>query len=104
MKKYDPEFSWDAESGTAICILTDEKGRTFIGEATCHPNDEDMMSERTGCELAFRRAKLQYLRTVRDAEIKPALFALEHLYASMVHSTHFEAKSYESRTIRKHIR
>lgn len=103
MKKYKPEFSWDAESGSAICILTDEKGRTFIGEATCHPNDEDMMSERTGCELAFRRAKLQYLRTVRDAEIKPALAALEHLYASMVHSTNFEAKSYEARTIRKHI-
>ena len=62
-----------------------------------------MISERTGCELAFRRAKLQYLRAVRDAEIKPALSALEHLYGSMVHSTKFEANSYEARTIRKHI-
>ena len=62
-----------------------------------------MASERTGCELAFRRAKLEYFRTIRDAELKPALAALEHLYASMVHSTHFEANSYEARTIRKHI-
>ena len=102
--KYQPEFSWDEATGEAVCILVDDKNRTFIGQAYCHPNDIDMMSERTGCELAFRRAKLQYLRTVRDAEIKPALEALEHLYACMVHSTHFEANSYEARTIRKHIR
>lgn len=100
---YTPEFNWNAEAGAATCILTDNKGRIFIGEATCHPNDIDMVSERTGCELAFRRAKLQYLRTIRDAEIKPALQALKHLYACMTHSTHFEANSYEARTIRKHI-
>lgn len=103
MRKYEPKFSWHPDTGTAICVLTDDKNRTFVGEAMCHPNDEDMMSERTGCELAFRRAKLEYLRTVRDAELKPALAALEHLYACMVHSTHFEANSYEARTIRKHI-
>ena len=101
--KYKPEFSWHPDSGTAICILTDDKNRTFVGEAMCHPNDTDMLSERTGCELAFRRAKLEYLRTIRDAELKPALAALEHLYGCMAHSTHFEADSYEARTIRKHI-
>ena len=69
----------------------------------CHPNDIDMVSERTGCEIAFRRAKIEYLRTVRDAEIKPALQALQHLYGCMVHSTNFSANSYEARTIRKHI-
>lgn len=101
--KYQPEFSWDEMTGEATCILTDDKNRVFTGTAQCHPNDYDMASERTGCELAFRRAKLEYLRTVRDAEIKPALAALEHLYACMVHSTHFEANSYEARMIRKHI-
>lgn len=101
--KYQPEFSWDEMTGEATCILTDDKNRVYVGTAQCHPNDYDMASERTGCELAFRRAKLEYLRTVRDAEIKPALAALEHLYACMVHSTHFEANSYEARTIRKHI-
>ena len=104
MSKYKPEFTWDDENKIAVCILTDDKNRTFIGEATCHTNDMDFASERTGCELAFRRAKLQYLRTVRDADLKPALGALEHLYASMVHSTHFDANSYEAKTIRKHIR
>lgn len=58
MKKYTPEFTWDEESGSAICIIKDEKNRVFIGEAICHPDDQDMISERTGCELAFRRAKL----------------------------------------------
>ena len=103
MSKYTPEFTWDEESKTAVCILKDDKNRVFVGEATCHENDYDMASERTGCELAFRRAKLQYFRTVRDADIKPALAALEHLYACMTHSTHFNAKSYEARFIRKNI-
>lgn len=101
--KYQPEFTWDEENKTATCVLTDDSGRIFIGEATCHPTDYDMSSERTGCELAFHRAKIQYLRAVRDNELKPALKALKHLYGSMTHSTHFEAKSYEARTMRKHI-
>ena len=100
---YTPDFSWHPESGTAICVLKDYKGRTFVGEAMCHPDDLDMKSERTGCELAFRRAKLEYLRTVRDTELKPALKALKHLYGCMTHSTNFNANSYEARTIRKHI-
>ena len=101
--KREPEFSWDEESGCAVCILVDEKNRVFVGEATCHEQDSDMKSERTGCELAFRRAKLQYLRAVRDYDIKPALAALQHLYGCMTHSTHFEANSYEARTVRRHI-
>ena len=101
--KYQPEFTWNEMTGESTCVLTDDKNRVFVGTAQCHPNDYDMASERTGCELAFRRAKLEYFRTIRDAELKPALAALEHLYASMVHSTHFEANSYEARTIRKHI-
>ena len=101
--KYKPEFTWNETTGESTCILTDNKNRVFVGTAQCHPNDYDMVSERTGCELAFRRAKLEYVRTIRDAEIKPGLAVLEHLYASMIHSTHFEANSYEARTIRKHI-
>ena len=104
MNTRQPDFSWDEENKIATCILTDEKGRIFVGESTCHPEDYDMASERTGCELAYRRAKIEHLRTVRDADIKPALAALRHLYACMVHSTHFEANSYEAKTIRKHIR
>ena len=104
MKKYKPEFTWDEESRSAICIIKDEKDRVFIGEATCHPDDQDMMSERTGCELAFRRAKLQYLRAVRDAELKPALAALKQLYYSMKHSSNFDEFSYENRMLQRQIR
>ena len=103
MKYKEPNFSWDEASGVATCVLTDDKGRVFVGEATCHPGDSDMISERTGCELAFRRAKIEYFRAVRDADLKPALAALQHLYGCMAHSTKFSANSYEARTIRKHI-
>ena len=63
-----------------------------------------MMSERTGCELAFRRAKLQYYRTVRDAELRPALGALKQLYYSMKHSSNFNEKSYENKMLQRQIR
>lgn len=100
----EPEFSWDPEEGVAICVLEDEKGRISIGQAECHEEDSDMMSEKTGCEIAFRRARMEQIRTIRDCDIKPALAALKQLYYSMKHSSQFNPKSYENRTLQRHIR
>lgn len=63
-----------------------------------------MKSERTGCELAFRRAKLQYLRTIRDADLKPGLAALKQLYYTMKHSSKFNEFSYENKMLQRQIR
>lgn len=63
--KREPAFSWDPETGSALCLLFN-KNDTYIGTAFCSPEDKDMMSEKTGCEIAYHRALIAALRARRD--------------------------------------
>lgn len=101
--KQKPIFNWDPEEGVASCIIK-YKNQTFCGVAMCHEEDKDMMSEKTGMEIAYRRVTIDYLKYVRDMELKPALKALKQLYYTMKHSTHFNPKSYENSKLQRHIR
>lgn len=100
--KHEPIFSWDEEQGLASCILTDGK-QVYTGIAQCHPEDVDMMSEKTGCEIAFKRAKIEALRALRD-ELKISLSTLKQLYHSMNISHRFNEKSYENKMLQRQIR
>ena len=100
--KNAPIFNWDAEASIASCILSDGE-KIFTGFAQCHPDDMDMSSEKTGCEIALRRAKINALRGYRD-ELKIKLSALNQLYYSMNTSKHFNAKSYENKMLQRQIR
>lgn len=102
MKK-EPIFSWDEEYGIASCII-EGNNQVFIGTAACHPEDKDMQSEKTGCEIAYRRAVIQALKYYRDSEVKPALAALKQLYYSMNRSKYFNPKSYENRMLQRQIK
>lgn len=99
-----PEFYWDEEARIAQCEIQDEKGRCFIGTATCHEEDLDMMNKMTGYEIAYRRAKIESIVGIRDLDIKPALAVLKQHYYSMAHSSQFNPKSYEAKMLFKHIR
>ena len=101
--KNEPRFIWDEEDGVATCILTDGKNQ-FVGEAICHDQDGDMKSEKTGCEIAAKRALIQYLTHIRDNELTPRLKALNQLYYNMKHSNHFNEKSYENKMLQRQIR
>lgn len=96
-----PNFVWDEHSGTAICALYDKQtSKTYVGTATCHPEDKDFMSEKTGCEIAFRRAKIAFLRGLRD-EQKCQYQALNHVYHTMNRSKYFNPKSYENKMLQR---
>ena len=97
-----PIFNWDAESGIASCILSNGE-KVFTGFAHCHPDDVDMKGEKTGCEIALRRAKINALRGYRD-ELKTKLAALNQLYYSMNTSKRFNEKSYENKMLQRQIR
>ena len=97
-------FDWDPESHSALCVIEDDKGRAFSGTATCHESDYDFESEKTGCEIAFRRAKIAMLQAVRDQDLLPGLRALNQLYYSMKHSNNFNPKSYENCMLQRQIR
>lgn len=100
--KHEPIFSWDEETGMASCILTDGQ-KYYTGFAQCHPEDTDMKGEKTGCEIALKRAKINALRGYRD-ELKTKNAALKQLYFSMNNSKHFNEKSYENRMLQRQIR
>ena len=99
--KYEPQFAWDETAGIASCILTD--GNIFFcGTASCHSDDADMMSEKTGCEIAYRRAKIESFKYYRNT-LKQQLKALNQLYYSMNQSQKFNPKSYENRMLQRQI-
>ena len=99
----EPHFEWDENLGQATCIIEDSQQRVFFGLATCHGNDMDMKSRRTGEEIAFRRARMDYLRQQRD-DILLELKALKQLYYSMNQSKRFNPKSYENTMLQRQIR
>ena len=98
------QCDWDEEEKIAHCWIKGSNGRLFYGEATCHPDDYDMVSKITGQEIAFRRAKMEMLRDQRDNDIKPRLAALKHLYGCMSHSSNFNPESYENTMLQRQIR
>lgn len=100
--KHEPIFNWDEETGIASCILSDGE-KVYTGLAQCHPDDEDMKGQKTGCEIAFRRAKINALRGYRD-ELKTQLKALNQLFYSINKSKKFNSKSYENRMLQRQIR
>ena len=100
--KNQPIFNWDEEAGVASCIFSDGE-KVYTGFAQCHPDDMDMSSEKTGCEIALRRAKINALRGYRD-ELKTALKTLNQLYYSMNKSKRFNEKSYENKMLQRQIR
>ena len=98
MKINKPKFEWCKEDRQAICTLYTDHGE-FKGVASCHPDDEDMMSEKVGFEIALNRAIIKSLVFERENRIKPSLKALKQLYYSMKHSKNFNKKSYEAKML-----
>lgn len=99
----EPHFEWDENMGQATCIIEDSQQRVYFGMATCHGDDADMKSRRTGEEIAFRRARMDYLRQMRDDTLLE-LKALNQLYYSMNTSKRFNPKSYENIMLQRQIR
>lgn len=100
--KHQPEFIWDDLNKVALCVIYDGQN-TYYGQARCHEKDMDMCSEKTGCEIAFRRARIKYLQYYRDT-LKTQIKALNQLYYSMKHSKKFNPKSYENKMLQRQIR
>lgn len=96
-------FDWDDKNGIATCILTDKNNHTFYGEAHCHPKDQDMMSEKTGYAIAFRRAYIKTLCYYRDTECKPNLKALKQFFNSINQSKDYDENNYIVKRLLKHI-
>ena len=99
----EPICKWDADSGTAYCTIFDADGHAHEGKAVCAADDADMMNEKTGMEIAYRRAEIKAYKAYKY-KIKNKLEALNQLYYSMKHSKKFNPKSYENIMLQRQIR
>ena len=104
-KRIQVDYNWDAETGKATVTIIDHSINVkYIGEAVCHPADEDMCSERTGLMLASYRAEKKALQGIRTNTLRPQLAVLKQLYYSMNQSKEFNEKSYENQMLQSQIR
>lgn len=90
----DIEFIFDEENGTTVCKMTYDN-KEFITTAICAPEDMDMMSKKTGEEIAFHRACVEVMK-YEKLRLKHEYDGLRSLYYSMKHSKKFNPKSYEA--------
>ncbi len=87
------------EDGLTVCVQK-IKGKSYIGNAQCHPNDE--YSERVGRRLAQDRASIEYLCEKRD-ELVCQLKSLKHLLSIYDQSTKVDKNSYEYKMLLRQI-
>ena len=70
------KYDWYEDTSCARCTIY-YNNEEFIGNAFCHPDDEDMCSKLVGQTIAEFRALIEVLKYKRDCETIPALKALK---------------------------
>ena len=97
----DMELTFNPEDGKTTCVLNYDN-KQFFGYATCANDDMDMVSKKTGEEIAIQRAKiavLQYEKNMIESELR----GLKSLYFSIKHSRRYNPKSYEAKMLQKQM-
>jgi len=63
----EPYFDWTEYEnyGLALCVIY-EGQKVYLGQANCSPKDEDMKSEKVGCEIALKRARIDYFKGQKE--------------------------------------
>lgn len=97
------KYEFRTEGNYSYCDLT-YNNLTFTGISRCHPDDTDMMSQRTGYFIAELRANIQKLRWCRDYEVIPMLKHYKHFYDCLSHSSKFNPETYEAQMILKELK
>ena len=99
---YNIKYVFDEESGSSICMLETKHNGTFVGTAQCREEDRDMMNEKTGCEIAYRRAKIKYVQNKRD-KLAGELAGLKKYYYSVCNSKYYNPGDYMETMLQRQI-
>ena len=102
MSNYKTEYEYNEKTGKSYFYI-ERNGITMCGEAKCHPDDTDMMSERTGLTIAEARAYIQMLKAKKKYEIQPKIDVLRHLLTNIQSSKRHDPKAYESCMLRSQL-
>ena len=96
-------YYYDKENKMAYYNIKYDDTTTITGTAKCHPEDEDMESEKTGLQIAEFRAMIKAMKYHKKYCLLPSLKSLQQLKYSMKHSTKFNRKSYENKMLNRQI-
>lgn len=88
----EQNYLYDKDSGVSTYIIEYE-GQYFTGIAHCAPDDADMQNEKTGINIAQRRAIIKLFQYRRN-ELKHKLAALNQLYYSVNKSKKYDSHGY----------
>ena len=88
----EKNYLYDKNSGVSTYIIEYE-GQYFTGIAHCAPEDADMQNEKTGINIAQRRAIIKLFQYRRN-ELKHKLAALNQLYYSVNKSKKYDSHGY----------
>lgn len=95
-------FDWDAETSTATYTYTVDN-KTFVGTAKCCPEDADMCSQKTGSEIARRRAAIKYFKYEKQ-KVNDVLDEItKHLWNPIQQSKRFDAESYLGKELKDYV-
>lgn len=90
--KHEPKFYFNPDEGSSLCIIQ-TKTKTYVGTAQCTKEDRDMMSEKTGCEIAYHRAIIHSLED-RVSDLKGELAGLKKYHYTINQSKYYQPDSY----------
>jgi peptidoglycan hydrolase CwlO-like protein len=102
MSNYKTEYQYNEHSGNSYFYI-EYNGLSMCGQSKCHPDDADMMSERTGLTIAEARAHIQMLKAKKKYEIQPKIDVLRHLLTNIQSSKNHNPKAYESCMLRSQL-
>lgn len=102
MRRQRVNFYFNSEDGSTLCVIN-TKHKTYVGTAQCSPQDMDMLSEKTGGEIAFHRAKIHMITDQKDI-LTHELDGLLKYYYSIRQSKKFNKKDYAVRMLIRQIK
>lgn len=79
------------------------KTKTYIGTAQCAEVDKDMMSEKTGCEIAYHRAIIHSLED-KLSDLKNELAGLRKYYYTVNQSKYYDENAYMAKMLQRQIK
>lgn len=95
--------SYTYSHGIAKCVIIDNDGSIYTGEAYCHPEDTDMMSEKTGLQIAETRANIKFLKhLIKDS--KRELKALKDFHSLLKFNPYYNKDVRETHLLIREIR
>ena len=84
--------TWDKENYIAKCEIQDHDMR-FVGEAKCHPDDQEFVSAITGGYIAEGRAYIKLYQHTKNFVVKPQIDILQYTLHSIKQSKYYNPNS-----------